>query len=348
MQHQLASENRDSATESKAPLENHPGFGRMFTPGRLTVGLFLPLWPYTGDMNDMRGQGEIIERVDHSDFASLWVRDVPLADPRFGDVGQVYDPWTYLAWIAARTQHISLSAGSAIFTLRHPIDVAKQAASIDHLSGGRLVLGAASGDRVSEFPAYGIEHDSRGERYREAVEWFRSLTETTRPELDGALGRLSGGVDLEPKAAARRIPLLVTGSSQQSPEWIADKADGWLIYPGSTHSTAGTNVLKQKVETWRELIANNQFKPVITNEWIDLTEHASSTPMPTRSGFVLRTGTQGLLDLLGRWQDAGINHGALGIQHGSRPAAEVVQQLIEEVAPHFPAIASTSPLPSSW
>ncbi len=335
-------------TMTAGPLDGHPGFSRMFAPGHLTVGLFLPLWPYTGDMADMAGQGEIIRCADDSDFAAIWVRDVPLADPRFGDVGQVYDPWTYLAWLAAHTRRVSLAAGSAIFSLRHPIDLAKQATSIDHLSGGRLVLGAASGDRASEFPAYGLEHTTRGNRYREALQWFRTLTESDQPEIDTELGRITGGVDLQPKPVSSRIPLLVTGSSQQTPEWIAENADGWLTYPIETHTAAGPVALGEKAALWRALIPGGQFKPVATNEWIDLTEDANTRPTPLRGGFVLRTGTRGLIELLGRWQDAGINHGALGVQHGSRPAGEAVQQLIEEVVPHFPPIPGPPPLAPAW
>lgn len=331
-----------------ADFAEHPGFSRMFMPDRLTLGLFLPLWPYAGDMTALRGQGEIIERVDRTAFASLWVRDVPLADPSFGDVGQVFDPWTSLAWLAARTRNVALAAGSAVLSLRHPIDVAKQSASIDHLSGGRLVLGTASGDRASEFPAYGIERASRGDRFRDAVEWLRALTETSRPTIESGLGSFTGGVDLIPKPVTGRMPLLVTGSSGQAPEWIAQHADGWLTYPGETHTPSGPEALGTKIAAWRDLIPDGRFKPVVTNEWIDLTEKPNTRPTPLRSGFVLRTGTEGLIDLLGQWQDAGVNHGALGVQHGSRPAAETVQQLIEDVVPHFPAIAGPDPRPAAW
>ncbi|MGA4844538.1 LLM class oxidoreductase [Streptomyces sp. G45] len=326
----------------------HPGFGRMFAPERLTLGLFLPLWPYAGDMRAMAGQAEAIERADGSPFAALWVRDVPLYDPGFGDVGQVYDPWTYLAWLAAHTRRLSLAAGSAVFTLRHPIDLAKQAASIDQLSGGRLVLGAASGDRGSEFPAYGIDHAARGERYREAFAWFRELTETAAPSISSALGSFGGGLDLLPKPVAGRIPLLVTGSSQQKPEWIAEHADGWLVYPGGPDSIAATDALGRKAAAWRELIPGGRFKPVATNEWIDLTEDPRTPPTPLRGGFVLRIGTRALVEQLHRWQERGVNHVALGVQHGRRPAAEVVAQLAEDVAPRFPALAGPEPEAPAW
>ncbi|MBN7302769.1 LLM class oxidoreductase [Mycobacteroides abscessus subsp. bolletii] len=325
----------------------HPGYTRMFAPGELTVGLFLPLWQYDRSMHSMAGQGEIIRAVDDSEFAALWVRDVPLYDPGFRDVGQVFDPWTYLAWLAARTRRLSLAAGSIVFSLRHPIDIAKQSASIDQLSGGRLVLGASSGDRAAEYPAYGIDHATRGQRYRDAVRWFRTLTEETAPRITARHSIFDGGLDLLPKPAVGRVPLIVTGSSQQEPAWIAEHADGWLIYPGA-YDRAGTDELGRRIAAWRELVPGQEFRPVATNEWIDLVEDRDSPPTPLRGGFVLRTGSNGLLDLLDRWRDAGINHGALGIQHGARPAAEAVQQLIEEIVPEFPALAGPQPIATPW
>ncbi|GAA2087683.1 LLM class oxidoreductase [Streptomyces albiaxialis] len=320
----------------------------MFAPGRLTVGLFLPLWQYAGDMAAMKGQTETVRRADEAEFAAVWVRDVPLFDPGFGDAGQVFDPWTYLGWLAAHTRRVSLAAGSAVFPLRHPVDLAKQAASLDQLSGGRLVLGAASGDRASEFPAYGIDHAARGERYRDTFAWFRELTEARSPRLTSPLGSLDG-VDLLPKPYAGRVPLLVTGSSQQKPEWIAEHADGWLVYPGTSHTLAGADALGQRAAGWRELVPGGRFKPVATNEWIDLTEDPRTRPTPLRGGFVLRTGSEGLIEVLRRWQERGVNHAALGVQHGSRPAAEVVAQLAEEVVPHFPALAgAAAPEEPAW
>ncbi|MFD7105852.1 LLM class oxidoreductase [Streptomyces celluloflavus] len=78
-------------------LDPHPGFRRMFAPGQLSLGLFLPLWQYADDMKAMAGQAEVIKHADASELAAVWVRDVPLFDPGFGDAGQVFDPWTCLA-----------------------------------------------------------------------------------------------------------------------------------------------------------------------------------------------------------------------------------------------------------
>ncbi|CAM4339154.1 hypothetical protein COAQ111491_18180 [Comamonas aquatilis] len=166
----------------------HPGYRRMFAPDALTLGVFLPLRFYQGDMQVLDGQSELVSAIDHYGFAAVWVRDVPLFDPSFGDAGQVFDPFTYLAFLAAKTKTIALATGSAIFSLRHPIELAKASATIDQLSGGRLVLGIASGDRPVEFPAYGLEHGKRGERFAQSVTYFRQLLQQGRPVIDSPPG----------------------------------------------------------------------------------------------------------------------------------------------------------------
>ncbi|MFE7430920.1 LLM class flavin-dependent oxidoreductase, partial [Streptomyces sp. NPDC057545] len=96
-------------------------------------------------MAGLRGLTEVVQQTEHRDFAALGVREAPLADPAFGDVGQVYAPRTVLTWLAAHTSRITLAAGSMMFPLRHPINLAKQAATVGHLSGvGRYSVWHAS------------------------------------------------------------------------------------------------------------------------------------------------------------------------------------------------------------
>ncbi|UHA76279.1 LLM class oxidoreductase [Paenibacillus sp. 481] len=319
----------------------------MFAPDKLTIGVFLPLRFYSGNMENLQNQADLVEEIDRQNFASVWVRDVPLFDPNFGDAGQVFDPFVYLAYLAARTKNVSLATGSAIFTLRHPIDLAKMASSIDVMSGGRLVLGIASGDRPVEFPAYGIDDVQRDVRFREAVEFFRNLTQYPLSSIQSSLGQLAG-VELLPKPATGSIPLVVTGSSRQTLDWIAEHSDGWLTYPDATADISGTQRLAKKISAWREKIPGGLFKPHMTNEWIDLVEDPNYPRTPLRGGFVLRTGRKGLIQLLEEWQKIGVNHAALGIQFASRPPAEVIQELAEEVLPLFPSHAGPNPLHTGW
>ena len=340
--------NTDITQGASAPaFTQHRGYRRMFAPGALTVGVYLPLRFYQGDMRALAGQADLVAAMDRQGFAAAWVRDIPLFDPRFGDAGQLFDPWTYLAYLAARTESLALATGSAIFTLRHPVDLAKQAASIDQLSGGRLVLGTASGDRASEFPAYGVPYATRGARYAQAVHMFRQLLQPGHAGIDGPLGSLAG-LELLPKPASGAIPLIVTSSSGQSLEWIGRHADGWLTYPEATHAPEGPRRLADKIRAWRACIPDGGFRPHMCNEWLDLVDDPDYPRTPVRSGYVLRTGRKGLIDLLGEWREAGVNHAALGIQHGQRPADEVLQELAEEVLPHFPSHAGMPARGPQW
>jgi luciferase-type oxidoreductase len=328
-------------------FNQHPGFRRMFAPNQLTIGLFLPLEFYKGHMDVLKGQADLVESIDQRNFAAVWVRDVPLFDPGFGDAGQIFDPFVYLSYLAARTKNISLATGSAIFTLRHPIDLAKAAASVDVLSGGRLVLGIASGDRPAEFPAYGIDGEQRDVRFRETVEFFRELIQDKTGAIQSSLGQMKG-LELLPKPATGGIPLIVTGSSRQSLDWIAENSDGWLTYPEATATEAGPRMLGHKINAWREKIPFGMFKPHITNEWIDLVEDVNYPRTPLRGGYILRTGRAGLIKLLEEWRAVGVNHAALGIHFSSRPPAEVIQELAEEVLPLFPTHVGPKPLFTGW
>ncbi|WP_234822806.1 LLM class oxidoreductase [Ensifer adhaerens] len=319
----------------------------MFARDHLTVGIFLPLRFYQGDMAVLQGQADLVAEIDRRGFAAVWVRDVPLFDPAFGDAGQLFDPFTYLAYLAARTKRIALATGSVVVPLRHPIDLAKAATTIDHLSGGRLVLGVASGDRPVEFPAYGLDMDERGPRFAEAVSYVRRLLAPGCPAIRSSLGTMAD-VDFLPKPPTGRIPLIVTGSSRQSPGWIAKHADGWLTYPQPTHTPEGPRRLARNIGAWRAQIEDGGFRPHMTNEWIDLVDDPDFPRTPLRGGFVLKTGRKGLIDLLGEWREAGVNHAALGMQFADRPPAEIIQELAEEVLPHFPSLEGPEPLAAQW
>lgn len=322
---------------SDTPFKNHRAFNRLYAPNRLTLGLFLPLDVYTGNLAIFNDHLQYIQQIDQKNFGAIWVRDIPLFDPNFGDAGQVYDAFTYLSYLAGQTNNVALGTGSIVIPFWHPIALAKITSSLDQLSNNRLILGVGSGDRASEFPAFGQAFESRGERFRQVIEEFRRLGSESFPRINSTLTAING-VDLLPKPIAHSIPTLITGASQQSLEWIARHGDGWMTYPGATTDKKDTYKLSEKINAWRNLIPNNQFKPHMTNEWIELSEDPYFPRTPLRGGFVLKTGRLGLIDLLHEWQEAGVNHAALGIQFSKRPLGEVIEELAEEVLPYFPAL----------
>lgn len=318
-------------TPSQAEPADLPGFRHTFRPGQLTLGVFLPIESFRGDTPAMAGQVELVQRAEEGGFAAAFLRDVPLRDPDFGDVGQLYDPFVYLGLLAGQTSRIALGTGAVVLPVRHPLHVAKAAASVDRLSGGRLLLGVATGDRAVEAPAFGLNQSERAEIFREHLAVIDRVFSTSFRGARWSTGRL-WDADLVPKPLARRTPILITGSCQQTMAWNAEHGDGWMTY----HRPLPTQ--RTTVAMWRAAVGEGAFKPVGESMSLDLHEDPDAPPANITFGF--RVGRNGLIRILREMEAIGLNHVAFGLKAGSRPAPEVLEELIRYVVPHFPAHAA--------
>lgn len=316
---------------STIPYQDHHGFRRTFMPGNLSLGLFFPLEAFKWDTPTMHNQVALARRVEALGFSTLWFRDVPLRDPDFGDVGQAFDPWVYLGYMAAHTTKVALGTASIALPLHHPLHTAKAAASVDQLSDGRLLLGVASGDRPVEFPAFDVDPDTRGEIFRENCEVIRQVHSSSFEPIRWSGGKLLGA-DLIPKPTTREIPLFVTGHSRQSFDWIARESHGWINYPRPP------KMQRMIVEDWRREVLTQcgpVYKPFMQSLYIDLDATPSTLPSPIHLGF--RLGRDHLRALLETLQEIGVDHVILNLKYGRRPAAEVIEELGEHIVPQFGA-----------
>lgn len=312
-----------------AKASDGQGFQRMFGPNRLTLGVFFPIEAFQSDQPSMQHQEYLARRAEELGFAALWFRDVPLRDPSFGDVGQVFDPWVYLGWIAAQTREIALATGSIVLPLRHPLHTAKAVASVDQLSGGRLVLGIASGDRPVEFPAFGVDFEQRSALFRDNLSVIRTVLTEEFPTLHSSYGDLVGSADLVPKPTGR-LPMLVTGHSGQRLDWIAQHADGWITYPRGIERQA------EVVSHWRaavETAAPGSFKPFVQSFYVDLSDDPNQQPVPIHLGF--RGGRNFVLHFLDALQAIGVNHVILNLKYGARDAGAVLEEIGKEILPQL-------------
>ncbi len=312
-----------------ASTSDSAGFRRMFAPDRLSLGVFFPIEAFERDEPRMRDQPGLARRAEELGFTGLWTRDVPLRDPSFGDLGQVYDPWVWLGFIAAHTSTIALATGSIILPLRHPFHTAKASASVDQLTGGRFVLGVASGDRPVEFPSFGVDWDRRDVLFRENLAVIRRVLVEEFPTVQSSYGAMMGTADLVPKPVSR-LPILITGSSRQSFEWIAAHADGWITYPRELVRQA------ELVAKWRaavEIASPGVFKPFVQSLYVDLADAPAEPPRPIHLGF--RAGRNFMLEFLNKLAGVGINHVILNLKYGRRPAGEVLEEIGREVLPRL-------------
>ncbi len=305
------------------------GFNSVFHPGRLSLGLVAPMESYaTGPVPAMRRHLERVQLAEALGFAAVWLRDVPFNVPSFGDAGQVYDPFVYLGLLAGQTERIALGVASIVLPLRHPAHVAKAAASVDVLSGGRLILGVASGDRPEEYPAVNLPFGERGARFRDSFAYIRRMAETA-PAFENGYGSPGGGLDMLPKPASGKLPLLVTGGSQQDPGWIARNGDGWMTYPHPIATQA------KIIEDWRQRLqaAAAPDKPVMQPLYIDLAADPKTPPQPIHLGF--RLGMDHLRAYLLAREAIGVNHVALNLRFNSADIEVTMKRLADELLPDF-------------
>lgn len=309
------------------------GYATVFRPGRLSIGLVAPLEAYPhGPVPALERHLERVQLAEELGFAAVWLRDVPFNVPSFGDTGQTFDPFVYLGLLAGATRRIALGVASIVLPLRHPAHVAKAAASADVLSGGRLLLGVASGDRPEEFPALNQTFDDRGERFREAFAYIREMV-SGAGSPDNSYGCPDGTMDMLPKPVGGKLPLLVTGGSRQDPDWTAANAEGWMTYPRQLQMQAGV------VAGWRARVRaqGDLDKPVMQPLYVDLAAEPDAPPRPIHLGY--RLGLDHLSSYLAGLQSIGINHVALNLRFNQANIEDTLKRLADGLLPAFPAHA---------
>jgi alkanesulfonate monooxygenase SsuD/methylene tetrahydromethanopterin reductase-like flavin-dependent oxidoreductase (luciferase family) len=163
-------------------------------------------------------------------FDSLWLGDHLLYDLPGGVTRGPWEAWTALAALAAATERVELGPLVASTSFHAPAMLAKQAATVDAISGGRLILGLGAGWNEREYRAFGFPYDHRVSRFEEAFTIIRSLLRGGRVDFDGAYYRVEDCV-LDPGPARPGGPPLMLGSTSPRMMRIAlPHADAWNVW----------------------------------------------------------------------------------------------------------------------
>ncbi len=304
-------------------------------PDRMTLGIEMPLdndWSPAGDARrqaegrasgvpDLGRMADLVRRVDDLGFDAIWARDVPVFDAmNMGDAGSVHDVFALLGYLAGVTRRLALGTAAVVLPIRHPLMVAKAAASVDLLSGGRLILGVASGDRPVEYPLLGLDFDSRGAAFRAAVEYLRAAWGPGGLPVNGAR---QPGLDLRPRPVQATIPMVVAGQAQQSDDWLAAQMDGRFTYPG------GIGRMMQKAGDWSR--ATGGRGAFISAFHLDLLADPDAAPEPIRFGA--RMGRRAAIRHFRALSAAGVDHLAINLRQSQRDLPEVLDEIAAEILP---------------
>lgn len=277
----------------------------------------------------------VARRADEAALDSIWVTDHVIVPQ---DVDVIYrehmlDPLAVLPWLAGVTERIQLGTSVVILPYRSPIPVAKLLASVDVLSGGRLIVGAAIGWMEGEFEALGVPFRERVSRSEEALELFRALWTTERPDLQTARHRLSG-VQVSPMPLQRpRPPLWIGGGSDGAYRRVARFGDGW-------HATSLTpDAFRQGKQAvlrhWRE--AGREGEPAWSMRiplFVEGVHTWAADQKFLRGRHTIRGTVKQVLGQLAEYQRLGVAHMALEVSYTVYPAIlETIDLLASEVKP---------------
>jgi probable F420-dependent oxidoreductase len=220
------------------------------------------VFPQTEIGNDPIAIRDYAQAVDEAGFEQLIAYDHVLGAPvaRFAgvDIGRPRPPYTeqsafhevfvLFGYLAAATRRIELATGVLILPQRQTALVAKQAAAVDVLSGGRFRLGIGSGWNFVEYEALGEDFHTRGRRLAEQVGLMRRLWTEPLVDFEGRWDQVKQA-GINPLPVQRPIPIWMGGAADVVLRRIAETADGWFA-PGA----ATPELLRPKLEQLRNLI----------------------------------------------------------------------------------------------
>jgi probable F420-dependent oxidoreductase len=200
----------------------------------------------------------VARAAEAAGFDSLWTAEhVVLPDPQTPDSPipaqtPLLHPAVALAHVAAQTETIKLGTGIVIVPQRNPVVLAKEFASVDVVSGGRLILGAGTGYLRSEFDALGMSFDDRGGRMNEAIEVIRTLWTEEKPAYHGDFFDF-GGIDAQPRPLQQpHPPIVIGGLSAPALRRAVRQGNGWygfaLDHAAAAASIAGLREAAKAVE----------------------------------------------------------------------------------------------------
>jgi probable F420-dependent oxidoreductase len=190
------------------------------------------------------GAVRVARLAEQSGYDSVWTGEhVVLPDPQeppspAPPQTSMLDPAVALSFVAANTDRIRLATGIVILPQRNPLVLAKEMASVDVLSKGRLTLGVAAGYLHQEFAALGAPFAERGARTNEAIDVMRALWTQDHPTFDGRFWSFSG-IDAQPRPVQKPCPpIVVGGHSAAAQRRAVERGNGWYGFALDVEATA--------------------------------------------------------------------------------------------------------------
>jgi probable F420-dependent oxidoreductase len=229
---------------------------------------------------------DFAQTVEGLGFDYLMVYDLVI-DTRSDEPPAAWqEPFTLLSYLAGVTEQLELATGVVVLPSRQAVLVAKQAAALDLLSGGRLRLGVSVGWNQIEYQAMGTDFEDRGARIEEQIKLMRRLWTESFVSFSGEYHTLEE-VGIYPRPADRTVPIWMGGYADVVLRRVATLGDGWMAH-GLTPDTAGERL--ERLYNYVEEAGRKRDEVGLNIVGVELNE-------PQEWGT-----------LIGRWRDLGATH----------------------------------------
>jgi probable F420-dependent oxidoreductase len=183
--------------------------------------------------------GRIAETADHLGYHHMTCSEhIGLPSTETGRRGARYwDPLATFGYAAARTKQIRFATMTLVVGYHHPLAIVKRYGTLDHVSGGRVILGIGVGSLKEEFDLLGAPFEDRGARGDDALRALRAALPSNEPTYDGEFYSF-GGLTVDPCALQSHMPIWIGGRTKRSLRRAVTLADGWCPYYVSIDTAA--------------------------------------------------------------------------------------------------------------
>ncbi len=257
---------------------------------------------------------------------SLWVGDHLLYDLPDGSSRGPWECWSLLAALAAVTESVMLAPLVASTSFHNPAILAKKAATVDEISGGRLMVGLGAGWNQREYTAFGFPFNHRVDRFEEAFTIIRMLLRHGRSDFSGRHSQIDDCV-LDPPARPD-LPLMIGSSGPRMLAITIPHVDAWNIWYDDFDNDPGLLAERIAVVDTAALAAGRRTEEITKTAALLVNLKGEPTRRDSRNPIV---GPDTMADALAAMNQAGIEHVQLVLDpitiETVEIAAEAVQQL---------------------
>src|SRR5947208_5957782 len=198
--------------------------------------------PNYGEGSSPRSVHRVVETAEELGFHSVWTTEHIIVGPEAVDpYGRVYDPLVTLGWIAGWAPRMGLGTSIILVPLHNPMHLAKEVATLQELSGGRVTLGVGMGWHKDEYEFMGVPFDGRGRRADEAIRLMRALWRG-EPSFEGRYWSYRNAT-AEPHPSPQP-EIWVGGSSERALRRARELGDAW--HPSRGSDAAHVRQVKQR------------------------------------------------------------------------------------------------------